>query len=306
MQIEIECVNKYKSFRQIATRLRICVGTQRRKHHVYVFDPFSNRWTHGFISYDGKGIVYYSPRARRYIFSGIIVESARIGSRLYGRGGFKYSLPFEFRLQKGIQAEKRIYENLKSVDSKFHIHHLERSGLKSHGTDIVISKQKELYEDPFETVRNGVCAIEVLGVRVRNRNCKPIFTYHYNKNFYVWRQELLDNDILPIIAWNQDDNCNYAVLSNDVLFNGFWIEHKGDYHQQTGNVPVSRISNYSISVYQLFDCLEWHLKTIKIIKKIKDKRPIRLGDIYLYSPSYRCEDPFMYDMAINRIKKYGF
>jgi hypothetical protein len=307
MQLEIKCIDKYKSLKQKPSNYIICSGTQKRKNHVYFYDPFSHCWTHGFKSYDGKGIVFYCPRTKRYEFSGVIIDSSIIGSRSFGRSPYAKSfLSFENRLQKGIETEKKIYENLKSIKSKYYVHHLERSGLKSHGTDIVISKQKDICENPFDTVCEGFCAIEVLGVRTRNKNLNPIFTYRYDKDFYIWRSELLENDILPVIAWNHDNKSYYAILSNDVLFNCFWIKRNDEYHQQTGNVPISRISKYSINVKQLYDCLKWHLKVNKILKDIENNRPISLSNLNLYSPSYKCRDPNIYDITIDKIKKYCF
>jgi hypothetical protein len=242
------------------------------------------------------------------MFSGVIVKSSPLGSGFSSsnRGNFGSYLRFQERLKKGIETENRICENLSSVDSGFYIHHLEKSGLRSHGTDIVISKKNEMCENPFETVRSGICAIEVLGVRNRNKKNNPVFTYHVSKNFYNWQRELLDNNILPVVAWEHDDKSFYAVMSADALFKGFWTAHGGEWHQQTGNVPISRLNDYCMNVCQLFDCIDWHMKTLRTYNDIKDNVPLVIGGNCLTSPSFKCRDPAEYDIALDDVKEYGY
>jgi len=244
------------------------------------------------------------------MFSGIVLEKNEIHNRQLGHhgGGGTSCLIFEDRLQQGIANERVLCQDLQSVDSGYYVHHLERSGLHAHGSDIVISKQKLPSETPFETVSDGVCAIEVVGVTVRDVDrCKPSLIYHKDKNLDEWRQELIENNVLPVIAWYYEGNCYYVVLTDDVLYEGFYITTKAKgFHQQHNNVPVRRLEPYLLNVNQLFYCIDCHVKTIGILKEIEGNIPLVFENSTSVSNDFKHKNPMNYEHAISDIKRKGF
>ena len=319
-----ECLtgNRYikENFPSVSSRnnnvvsIKVCENTQSRKNRLYVYDYGSNQWTYGFHSYDNRGIIFYSPSTQRYEFSGVAVSTynvLRTGTKTK-RIPISKNIRWDKRLQKGIINENLVCNDLNSVNTEnFYIHHLENSGQFSGGSDIVISLLPiEERENPYDTVMYGICAIEVLGVKKRSKKDSSLsFTYHKFIDFQKWRSELVEHDILPVIAWTYEGESWFVVLTDNALYDGFYIGKNKLRHQQTNYSLVRKLDDYKMNPSQLFYCIRCHLKTVRVIDEIKKNRPIPcgVGNLrYLYSVGYQKTSTFEYDAVIEKIRKYMF
>jgi hypothetical protein len=279
-----------------AQEYEICANTQRNRNRVYLKEPYSNFWTYGFPSRDRLGIVYYSPFFRRYMFTGVIVEQYNVshGKRIGGYSKRGSRVPLFFRIEQGREIEKKIVVDLTfaEVTTKYFVYQLLLSGINSHGTDIVISLKEQPPDTyPFKAVREGVCAIEVLGVKHRGKKQDPKLIYDCKKDFLKWRNELINYNVLPVLAWVLDDKCYYVILTDNALFNGMYTNYGGFFHQQKGYLPVSRLMPYAIDNNMLFNMIDVHVKTVNVIGEINRG----------YGRDYN-----IYCKCTKELKRYGF
>lgn len=289
---------------------QICKNTQPRPNRIFIKEPHRDKWTVGFRSRDGLGYVFYSTLQRRYVFTGVIVGSCRVVTRSNLRGSspfMRFRMPLSMRILQGHEVEDKVISDLEQVNPGYTIHHLAFSGELSHGTDIVISKKKSESNTPFDTVTDGICSIEVVGVCKRGKAKRPRLTFHGDKDFNVWRRELIENDVLPVLAWTYDNSFYYMILTDDAYFNGMHTNYGGEWHQQTGYIPVERLQPYVINADILFSAIEYHIKTLKIIKKIKDSKPrFMTGNLTLYTPGFKCANRIEYELAVDNVQKIGY
>lgn len=294
------------------SRIRVCTNTQRRKNRLYVYEEGLQKWTHGFYSYDKRGIIFYSSFTGKYEFSGIVSNVYHVDrcNKATGRNPVDKGMRWDRRLHKGIATENMIVEDLEQANIlNLKIHHLENSGQFSGGSDIVISLNPVGAEElPYDTVLRGICAIEVLGTTKRYKTDDSLsFTYHKYVDFKRWQDELVDNDVLPVIAWNYEGTSWYVILTDSALYDGFYIHRGSEYHQQTNYALVRKIEDYKLNAIQLFYCLGCHLKTVDIIHKIEKNRPLSVGsNALLVSCGYPLKQGCEYDNVVDKIRKYCF
>ncbi|MCX6665953.1 MAG: hypothetical protein NT038_07860 [Euryarchaeota archaeon] len=297
-------------------RIKVCENTQVRSTRLFVYDEGCNEWTHGFYSYDGRGIIFYSPRTHRYEFSGPIVN-VWSRERVNKCGGMVSSEPvfnglrWGRNLKKGIENENKICDNLNTANvDNLKIHHLENSGHLSGGSDIVVSLNPiEPEESSYDTVLRGVCAIEVLGIKKRGLTESTLsFMLHRFINFQRWRSDLIKNDVLPVIAWNYEGKSWFVIMTDSALYDGFYIGEGELKHQQTNYPLVRKILEYKLNVTQLFYCIRCHLKTVSIIHTIEKNKPVSYGQgsEYFYSKGYPLKPVYDYDVVIDKIRSYLF
>jgi len=269
----LKCVNKYEYRNAIRnhkpisyTNLQACFGTQDKANRLYVYDPQSRKWTIAFASYDGKGIVYFSSMLDKFLFSGVIVEKNRMINRRLKAMADPGVLIFEKKLQQGIQTEKKICADLDPYKGGYHIHLLERSGLGSGGTDIVISNEEEQSSDSFLTVSEGIVAIEVLGACTRSKDKNNVsLIYRADKNFKEWQNELKDCGVIPVIAWQFNNKCFYVIMTESILFDCFYIHtKKRGFHQQTNNLLARRLEPYALNAKELFTSINRTIRQKRI------------------------------------------
>lgn len=259
---EILTIDKKAVLRQLGRMIpdRNAVGKKRfniikcktQNNRVFVKGEGTwDKWVIGFPSYDGRGYVFWNERLHKWEFTGIVTDEREVRSKKlngYSSRGYK-TLPFEMKLQKGINEEKKIVEDLSTVFKEpYHVIRLPRSGLKCHGSDIVISffSWDEISEwhrknYPFKyVVRNSIVAIEVLGIRMRGKHKHiPCFSYRYDKDFKWYMEELQQWDILPVIAWNYDGESHYMILDKYSLDKVFYYTNKdGERKPITGYAHV--------------------------------------------------------------------
>ena len=274
------------------------------RNRLWVQNPRNGRWDIGFRSYDRKGIVYWDRGWQFYpIVMKLPIYSKFLGKRLPGAG----RLPFEWCLGKAISVEKQVVEALESVESEYYIHHLALSGVRSHGADIIITKEKEQDLDVFENVKKSYCAIEVLGSRFYHGKYK--FTYHGTKNFYKWMTELNDHTVVPVIGWvDHDNNVKFMFLTLNSLTDVFFYRYKdGTYRQRTNYSPLANAAPYTIDAKTLLNSIDLSIRPLEIIEEIKNHKPLRIGihgDTVVLSAGWECKDIWRYDQAINKIKEH--
>lgn len=280
-QHRIECYDRYDPKRKL-TSYQICKGTQARSSHIYLKEPHSNKWTIAYKSHDRLGYVYYSNRNHKYMFTGVVWSDTRVthGSNLRGGGPslghLMDAVPLAYRITKGIRLEDFVCNDLeKSLPDGLHVLHLPFSGIHSGGTDIVISKQKELdyrnvmtkhgpktLPDSPATVSHGVCAIEVAGCESRSSK-KPVRLTYCGKDFNKWRWDLIRRDVLPVIAWYSDMTAHYVILSDKAYYDAFYVPYRGVMHQQMNHLPSERLQPYVIdgkTLYSRINSLSYPLR----------------------------------------------
>lgn len=277
VQRYIYCRDK-RNWRAKPERYQICKGTSKRAGHVSILDPWTQTWQHGFVSKDHLGYTYWSPRAGRWLFTGVVIAQRDVitGSKLklgWNRISSIKRLPLRLQIEKGIKTENIIVGDLNKNNTGFEVIHLPFSGIHSHGSDILISRHKfDKNEFPLQSVIKSLCGIEVLGVYFDGKKKKPKLMYHSKKDFKKWREELVSYDVLPVLAWTIDKCCFYVILTENVL-DLFFRMYKGELRQQKGYFPVEKLTPFAINSCVLFSAIELHEKTIKIIRQIKNGKP---------------------------------
>ncbi len=273
-------------------------------NRIWVKNPKSLQWEIGFVSYDRKGIIFYD---NGWVFFPIVKKYPlykRSLNEFWERKGFRF--PFEFCLGMAISLEKQVYEVLKGVESDYFVHRLHSSGVRSHGSDLIITKHKELIDNVFENVKNSYCAIEVLGTRFYHGRMR--FTYHQSKNFYNWMTELNDCNVLPVISWiDKDNDVKFMLLNMDTLTDVFYYEYEKDHLKQRSNYsPVVNAEKYSFEVNDLMVYIGLHIKITDIIKDIEKNKPFVIycnnNKQVFTSSGWKCKDKEEYDKAIRGLK----
>lgn len=301
-QHRITCIDKYDPKRK-QSYFQICKGTTNRSHLIYIREPYTNVWTAGFKSYDRQGYVYYSQRFHRYMFTGVVIRDTEIkGYSNLGPGGrplgrLMEHIPLTLRVAKGIEHEYRIVHDLNIDPHGYYIHHLPWSGIHSGGTDIVVSKHKEpeTYTqltrdgpktriDARETVFKGVCGIEVLGTVYHKRTMNsPRLIFATGKDLNVWRLDLIDHNVFPVIAWHHGLDCNYVLLTDHAYYHGCFVyPNRNDKryknkepHQYSSRLPSERLSPFVFDRDMLFNFISSYFT-------YGDDRPLRDDPSFCY------------------------
>jgi hypothetical protein len=233
--------------------LEISTSKNLGSKRLYVKNPFKfgdpNKWLLAFRSHDDKGICVQDPVnrvTRKYEFFPKLGLS-KLGGKPLGGGSGVFRLPFQFRLDKGIEREKQVEADLNKIDMPYFVHRLPLSGSGGNGADIVISKEKHpegMWEhnegyvvNPYETTRYGIAAIDVNGVSIKDR--QPKFTYRYGKDFTKYKESCESMRTIPFIGWVYDGQIRYMHLSKENIEAVFFTDHgSGGYRQRTGYAPV--------------------------------------------------------------------
>ena len=223
-------------------------------NRCFIRNPLNSNWYIGFPAYDKKGIVFQVRRGV-WAYTGIIRSIRVVRSRRlsYKRSVVGYRvvtnrLPFKERLRRGIASENEVVSDLyrsRYIPRVFKIHHLLDSGAKCRGVDILLSFfdidfDSDNYRiDPFNSyVIFGTCGIEVLGVFDRGkRKSNPCFTY-YRKDFMAFMDDMRDNGILPVIAWNYKGKTWYMELTPETVKEVF-------YKRKNGIIGDKQLTNFA-------------------------------------------------------------
>ena len=145
MMLEYRTANKNRTKH---FTLEICTAKSLGSNRLYVKNPFTfgdpNKWLLAFRSRDKKGICVQNPinrTTRKYDFFPKL-GLTKIGGKSLSGGCGSFKLPFEFRLQQGIEIEKKIESDLNKINMPYYVHRLPLSGVGGNGADIVISEEK--------------------------------------------------------------------------------------------------------------------------------------------------------------------
>ena len=218
--------------------------------------------------------------------------------------GFKY--PFEWCLGKAIESENKVCKNLEPFRKDYYIYHLNESGVRSHGSDIIISRHEELKDNVFDNVIESICAIEVLGIIKNGKNY--FLGYHNSKNLMNWMVELNNYDILPIIAWIEPDTnkAMFFILEYETLVNVFYTNQANRFRQRKRCAPLVNAKPYSFPAELFFYYISVFEEIKNIIKTIDVNKPKVLqginGQIWLNNENFASKDLNMYHKYINELR----
>lgn len=251
-----------------ATELQICKSGTLRGNRLYYLDPTTKHWTLCFRSYDGRGLVLETARGYKFFR---VLESHHVARRNLSYRGGHLSYPvlnpgLARGIDKAIVIELCICKDLQQKkNGRFNIYRLPFSGLKSEGTDIVITRAIHPDIQTFTSksvVDSGICAVEVLGVT--NKHGKGLkFTYHSSKNFKKWIDSCYLTNTIPVIAWIDKGICNYMVMSSNYkeLYDVFYTKRPGGIHrgfrQRKGYSPVSEADIHKTDGKGLYRLIMW-------------------------------------------------
>lgn len=229
------------------------------RNRFTVLNPYSDKWTIGFLSYDGRGIVYKLSNGRYFFFP---VQVAVRGDPWHQHPLSKHDLYSAFnelmcrapkehdpnkypykQLSKAESLENEVVEDLKPYLEGFEIRTYDRSGFKLGGCDITISDHK-LREPPDQSsILGALCIIEVLGITVYEG--KERFNHRF-KRLEDWIKRCDEYHILPMFAFKpKGQGILYVVATEKIIRAVFYSQRTK--RIRTTYSPVSAILPYSIS-----------------------------------------------------------
>jgi len=252
----INMINLHKKY----TLLTIPIGRKR----YTVLNPFSQKWTIGFLSYDGRGIVWRTSGGRWFFYPvqfGILGDPFkralskhdlnRAFDELMCRDPIKHD-PTKYpypQLAKAEKLEQEILDDLKTHLDGLYLRTYDRSGFKLGGVDISISIDKiPDYVDMQTIIDYSICIIECLGITCR-KNGKEVFNHKF-KNFQKWFTRCNENNILPVFAFKSKEfGIRYVIVDDNILKKVFYSKRTKKMRKTYS--PVSSILPFSISANEI-------------------------------------------------------
>ena len=251
---------------------------KNRENRLFVCNPFTHEWTAGFYSYDKKGLIFDNGRGWTFVKCNKIWWLDPNGKEIETRFG----VSLQERIDQGIETEKFVLSDLERYIREYDLflHHLERSGQHGRGSDIVISEHEQPHKYQWETVKNSICAIEVVSVIEKNKNKIPYLKYGDHKNFYAFLTNHIYTGTLTCVSYVMGTRVHHILLSLNTLYDVFYtrrkIRDKPILRQRKSYVNVKHTYPYRIDSELLLELVNIHRRTQDIIVDINENVPIEV------------------------------